>query len=149
MRIMNPVASVDPFDGRTTAQFDRDWEAVFNRSDYQVIAASYAENARLIAAHRETIVGRRQIEAFWRQACEGGAAAHLRRIVHTELVDVDEHHASLCGTVSLQVGESTPVLVRFVTIWKRQPDGVWRIAIDISSPAPAHGPLQRRADRGF
>lgn len=143
------MASVDPFDGRTIAQFDRDWEAVFNRGDYQVIAASYTENARLIAAHTETIVGRSDIAAFWRHACEGRAAAHIRRIVHTEQVDVDERHASLCGTVSLQVAESTPVLVRFVTIWKRQPDSVWRIAIDISSPAPAHGPLERRADRGF
>ena len=42
----------------TIAQFDREWEAVFDRGDYQAIAASYAEDARLITAHTDTIVGR-------------------------------------------------------------------------------------------
>lgn len=143
------MASVDPFNGRTIAQFDRDWEAVFNRGDYQVIAASYTENARLIAAHTEPIVGRGDIEAFWRHACEGAAAVHLRRVVHTEQVDVDDHHASLYGTVSLQVGDGSPVMVRFVTMWQRQRDGVWRIAIDISTPAPVHGALEPQSDRGL
>lgn len=147
MRVMGSMTSVDPFDGRTIAQFDHDWEAVFDRGDYQVIAASYTENARLIAAHIETIVGRPHIEAFWRRACEGAAVRHLRRIVHSEQADVGERHATLCGTVSLQLAESTPVLVRFVTVWKRELDGVWRIAVDISTPAPA--PPQPPADRGF
>jgi uncharacterized protein (TIGR02246 family) len=143
------MTSIDPFDGRTIEQFDRDWESVFNRGDYQVMAASYADDARLIAAHTETIVGRPHIEAFWRRACEGSAATHLRRTVHTEQIDTGEQHACLCGTVSLQVAESPRMLVRFVTVWKRHRDGVWRIAVDISTPSPARGELHPDADRRF
>ena len=142
------MISIDPFSGRTLEQFDRDWESAFNRGDHVVMAASYAEDARLIAAHMQTIVGRSHIAAFWQEACEGGKAIHLRRTVHTEQADVSEHHAYLYGAVTLMVAGRSPVFVRFVTVWKREPDGVWRIAIDISTPAPAHGELQSGAHRG-
>jgi uncharacterized protein (TIGR02246 family) len=120
----------------TAEQFARDWEAVFDRGDSQSMAEAYTEDATLIASQTETVVGRPAIERFWRATTERARASGMTRKVHVEHVETTGDLGYMRGTVVIQAGEQQAIVVRYVTVWKRQADGVWRLAVDISSPAP-------------
>ena len=119
----------------TVRDFARYWEAVFNEGDYRAIAAYYTPGARLIAAQAETVGGRPAIERFWQDATQRAKAAGVRRTVQADEAGSDGELGYLRGTVVLaRAGQVTTV--RYLTLWKREADGRWRIAVDISSPSP-------------
>ncbi len=123
--------------GDVVEEFTRYWEAVFNRGDYRAMAGYYAEDAMLIATQLETVAGRPAIERFWQNACKGAKAVQMKRTVRVKDAGSDGDLGYVRGTVVLVVGgEQVPATVRYVTLWKRQPDGAWRIAVDISSASP-------------
>jgi uncharacterized protein (TIGR02246 family) len=131
---MNPLTS---FDAGSIERFTRDWESVFDRADHHLLASFYTEDATLIATHMPTINGRTAIEEFWRVSCSGARAAGLERRVHVTKVESAGELAVLQGTVTLRPAASArEMTVRYVTVWKRQPDRCWRIDVDISSAAP-------------
>ena len=115
--------------------FPRYWEQLFNEGDYKTIAAHYTQDAQLIATQLPTVVGREAIEAFWRGAVEGIAASGARRTVVLDHVERDESLGYMRGTVEVTGAATTTT--RYVTVWNREPDGLWRLAIDISSNVPA------------
>jgi uncharacterized protein (TIGR02246 family) len=125
------------FDRPAVEQFLREWEALFDRGDHARMAAFYAEDAQLIATQIETVEGRPAIASFWRAACEGARAAGLRRTVRMTDMRCSGALAYIRGEVQLHHGDAPgPVRVRYVTLWTRDDDGVWRLSIDISSAAP-------------
>lgn len=135
------LTSLDP---ATVERFLRDWERAFDDGDFRRMAAFYADDARLIGTHLDTVVGRPAIETFWRTACEGGRATGLRRTIELDEADSSGDLGYLRGTVSLaRPGSAVPDRVRYVTLWRRAPDGVWRLTIDISSAAPPAGDTAR------
>jgi ketosteroid isomerase-like protein len=115
--------------------FPRYWEQLFNEGDYKTIAAHYTQDAQLIATQLPTIVGREAIEAFWRAAVEAIVASGARRTVVLDHVERDGSLAYMRGSV--EVTGAATITTRYVTVWNREPDGQWRLAIDISSNAPA------------
>ena len=120
----------------TVEEFAREWEALFDRGDHAAMAAYYTEDAELVATQLETIAGRPAIARVGEGACKGARAAGLRRTVHVEAVERDRELAALRGRVELR-RDATITTVRYVTLWRRDATGAWRIAVDISSPAPA------------
>jgi uncharacterized protein (TIGR02246 family) len=122
-------------EGETVREFARYWETAFNEGDYRAAAGYYTHDARLIAAQAETVEGRPAIERFWRAATEGASAAGVRRSVQVEDAGSDGGLGYLRGTVVLARGGQATT-VRYLTLWQREADDRWRIAVDISSPAP-------------
>jgi ketosteroid isomerase-like protein len=119
-------------------RFMREWKQLFDDGDYRRMAAFYTDDALLIAQQHETVIGRPAAEKFWRLACAGIQVAGLRRTVHLDAVESAGHVAYLRGQVRLQLaGASDVIAVRYVTVWRRERGGVWRIAVDISSPTPS------------
>jgi ketosteroid isomerase-like protein len=119
----------------TVRDFARYWEAAFNEGDYRAIAGYYTLGARLIAAQAETVGGHPAIERFWQDATERAKAAGVRRTVQADEAGSDGELGYLRGTVVLARAEQVTT-VRYLTLWKREADGRWRIAVDISSPSP-------------
>ena len=121
--------------GDTVRDFSRYWEAVFNEGDYRAIARYYTLDARLIADQAETVEGHPAIERFWQDATERAKAVGVRRTVQADEAGSDGELGYLRGTVLLARADQVTT-VRYLTLWKRETDGRWRIAVDISSPSP-------------
>jgi ketosteroid isomerase-like protein len=119
----------------TVRDFARYWAAVFNDGNYRAIASYYTLDARLIAAQAETVGGHPAIERFWQDATERAKAAGVRRTVQADEAGSDGELGYLRGTVMLARAEQVTT-VRYLTLWQREADGRWRIAVDISSPSP-------------
>jgi uncharacterized protein (TIGR02246 family) len=119
--------------------FAREYEALFDRSDAPGLASFYTQDARLIANDMPTVEGRAAIEAFWRVACARTQAASLRRTIRVDRKESDQHLASLEATVTLTQNGQPRMVVRDVTVWRREGDGAWRMILDISCPLPATG----------
>lgn len=129
------MSGLTDLEGETVRDFVRYWEKAFNDGDYRAMAAYYTQDAQLIATQTETTGGRPAIERFWRAASEGANAAGMRRTVQVEDAGSDRELGYLRGVVALTTGEQM-AMVRYLTLWKREADGRWRIAVDISSPSP-------------
>jgi uncharacterized protein (TIGR02246 family) len=129
------MSGLADLEDQTVEDFAHYWETVFNDGDYRALAAYYTEDARLIATQLETVEGRAAIERFWRAGSEGANAAGVRRTVQVEDAGSDGELGYLRGTVVLAINERATT-VRYLTLWKREADGRWRIAVDISSPSP-------------
>jgi ketosteroid isomerase-like protein len=129
------MSGLADLEGDTVQDFARYWEAVFNEGDYHAIVGYYTLDARLIAAAAETVGGHPAIERFWQDATERAKAAGVRRMVQTDEAGSDGELGYLRGTVQLTRADQVTT-VRYLTLWKRETDGRWRIAVDISSPSP-------------
>jgi ketosteroid isomerase-like protein len=113
------------------------------------MASVYAADARLLAQGSEPIEGRPAVEEFWKRAIAGAGALGVRRSIHQDEVASSGDLGYQRGTVRLQIPTaegSKTITSRYLTLWRREPDGVWRITIDISntdipvqSGQPAYG----------
>jgi ketosteroid isomerase-like protein len=129
------MSGLPDLEGGTVEDFARYWEAVFNEGDYHAIVGYYTVDARLIAAQAETVGGHQAIERFWQDATERAKAAGVRRTVQADEAGSGGELGYLRGTVLLARADQVTT-VRYLTLWKRETDGRWRIAVDISSPSP-------------
>lgn len=121
-------------DAGSAQEFARDFEDVFYQGDYRSMAAAYTADARLFAEGAPVVEGRPAIEEFWRQGCERGRLAGMKR-------SIQFHEACSSGdlgysqtTVTLQIGGNpAEIVIRGVCVWRREADGIWRITHDISN----------------
>jgi ketosteroid isomerase-like protein len=138
------TVSLAAFDPQELERFTRAFEDFFDTGDPASMTSYYTENAQLMADGMQPIQGHAAIGQFWRTAITRAAAAQARRTIR-----LHESHSSgdlgyaLC-TVTVQIppasdatGTSgTDIAVWDTTIWRRDPGGTWRIAVDISTPLP-------------
>jgi uncharacterized protein (TIGR02246 family) len=111
------------------------------RGDARAMAAVFAEDGEIIpATQRGYVSGRAAIEAY--QAERLQARRYLHAVITTLQLEVSGDLAWETGTsrVTIQQGESAPVTVtgRYLAVWKREPDGRWRIRAEL----PVADPVQ-------
>ena len=107
---------------------NRAMEQAFAKGDMMAVAKFYADDAKLMGPRGTDISGRAAIDRYW----SGIKSAKSWKL---EVLEVGGD-----GSTAYQVGRSTLVtsgaagdqtsISRFVVIWKRQPDGRFRIALD-------------------
>jgi ketosteroid isomerase-like protein len=86
------------------------------------MAASYAEDAEVIAPDTELVHGRHAIEAFFAAASEAARRTGMRRSIHVRQVERFGDLGYLLSTVVLELPSTDgPATVTFnnVTVWKR------------------------------
>jgi uncharacterized protein (TIGR02246 family) len=109
--------------------------------DARAMAAVFTDDGEIIPAmQRGFVSGRAEIEAYNARRLE--ASRYLDAVITTVQLEVSGDLAWETGTsrVTIQQGKSAPVTVtgRYLAVWKREPDGRWRIRADlpIADPAP-------------
>jgi uncharacterized protein (TIGR02246 family) len=126
--------SLASLDMRVVAQFTRDFESLFNDGDAAGMAAFYAADAKLLAENAPLIRGRAAIEQFWSHAIERAQAAHAFRTISLDEVASSGDLGYALGTVLVQIPQGRQMTTKYATIWQRDADGRWRLAVDSSSP---------------
>ena len=107
---------------------NRAMEQAFAKGDMAAVAKFYADDGKLMGPRGADVSGRAAIDRYW-QDIKGAKSWKL------EVIEVGGDR-----TTAYQIGRSTLVtsggggdrtsVSRFVVIWKRQPDGKLRIALD-------------------
>lgn len=134
-RNVSTVLALTTFDNASAEQFDQAFKQAFYEGDYKAMASVYTADAKLMIEDSELIQGRQAIEGFWKSACERAKAVGMKRTPHSEELESSGDFAYKRGTMTLEIptkdGQSMTHVVKYITIWKREADGVWRVAIDI------------------
>ena len=128
--------SLATLDKQEVEQFIRDFEALFNDGDAAGMAAYYAPGARLLAENVPLISGRAVIEEFWAEAIARARAAGAVRTISLDEVTSSGALGYMLGTVTVRIPQGPEFTTKYATIWQRDPDGRWRLAVDSSSPNP-------------
>lgn len=134
------------FDSRELEGFTRAFEELFNDGDPASMTSYYTEDAQLMAEGMNPIRGHAAIDDFWRAAISRSTAARARRTIrlHESSSSGDLGYALCTVTVEIAAGVAgagaagASISVWDATIWHRDQNGQWRIAVDISTPLPSN-----------
>ncbi len=99
----------------------------YNRGDIAEIATGYTEDSAVLAPNQPTVRGRQAIETLFKGMIEEiGGTASIESVEVTDSGDL----AYQWATYSLEGREQSDT-GKFVEIYKRQPDGSWKIRLTI------------------
>jgi uncharacterized protein (TIGR02246 family) len=104
----------------------------YNAGDAKGVAAKYTEDAALLPPDGKRVDGQDAIAAFWKGAMDGG----LKNLPLTTVeVDSRDDLAFEVGAFTLDApgegGAMTTVAGKYIVVWKKGEDGVWRLHRDI------------------
>jgi ketosteroid isomerase-like protein len=103
-------------------------ERAFAKGDMMAVARFYADDAKLMGPRDSDVSGRAAIDRYW-SGIKGAKSWKLEALE----VGGDRNTAYQVGRstlVTAREGADQTSVSRFVVIWKRQPDGRLRIALD-------------------
>ena len=103
----------------------------FIHGEAVVIASVYADDAILLPSERPMVRGKQAIQDHWQGVIKAGV-----RSVKLQTLDLDEKGDTVIETGTstvIAMGERGPVTStgKYLVVWKRQPDGTWKYAVDI------------------
>ena len=111
---------------------NREIGKAFSRGDAAAIAAFYTDDAVVMPPNSQMIKGRKAIEEFWKGAMGMGV-----RSIQLDTLDVQsgtDLAYEICNATMIiqpQGGKAATDTVKYVVVWKRQPDSSWKLAADI------------------
>jgi uncharacterized protein (TIGR02246 family) len=135
------VRAADPAEVRAAIEAANvQFASALVRGDTPAVGAFFTDDGECIyAGMREFIVGRAAIEAFYASLFK--KVRFVEASITTLAVQVEGDLAYETGTNKLTrtVGDAAPstTTARYLVVWKRSPDGRWRIRVDAVVPSPA------------
>ena len=117
---------------------NREIGKAFSSGDIAALAAFYTEDAVVLPPNSQMIRGRKAIEEFWKGAVGMGV-----RSIQLSTIDVQSSGdlAYEIGNATMQIqpqgGSASRETVKYVVVWKRQPDNSWKLAVDIWNSSSA------------
>jgi uncharacterized protein (TIGR02246 family) len=133
---IDPVALKDAIQAR-----EKEWSAAFLAGNGTGIGNLYSEDAVSVQPAGDSWSGRAAI-AKGEQAQLDTIAVTAREDIAEEVIPAGPDHAIEIGHYSYQgTSKATKKPVgssgRYMVLWRKDPDGVWRLQRDIGSEAPA------------
>ena len=114
------------------------FQEAFNRGDAAAVAQLYTPDAAVLPPDALRADGREAIQRFWQGAIDAG----LRELAlqSTEIKEAG-NIAYEVGTGALKAttasGTAQAISIKYVVIWRRGEDGVWRLHRDIWNVNPS------------
>jgi len=115
---------------------NRHMEEQFRAGNLLGVADVYADDGVLLNDRGERTAGRDEIDAYW-SSIEDPVDWRLEigEIVGSDAVAYETGTSRL---TTRRDGELRTSVVRFLVLWRRDPDGAWRIELDAYWPAQEH-----------
>ena len=107
-------------------QANQVFSAAFAKGDAAGLASLYTEQATILPPGAPMMKGRKNIEAFWRQAMSSLKNLQLKAV---DVESFGTAHAREIGTFTADAGKQ-PVTGKYVVIWKKSGKS-WRLDTDI------------------
>ena len=112
--------------------------AAYNSMDAAAMAATYADDAIMMDPNQAAIEGRQAIQAAYEARSKESAgkvalAAALTPLETQVAGDWAYDRGNYTITVTPKSGKPMEISAKYLTIYKRQPDGSWKIYRDISN----------------
>lgn len=127
--------SLVTFDTDALHRFTHAFEDLFNAGDATAMTSYYTDDGQIMADGMRPIRGHAAIVAFWQAATERAFAAGARRTIEMHEWSGSADMGYVLSTVTVEL-PTTTIAVWDTTVWRRDPNGRWRIAVDISTPLP-------------
>lgn len=107
----------------------RSFKEAFNRQDSAGLAELYSPDAKLIPPYIPMIVGREGIKKYW----DGAFIDRGTRTLTSTPIENVALGDTIIETNSMKVGLANggQLIGTYLLVWKRQPDGRWKIVTDI------------------
>ena len=138
-----PARAAEPGDSEALAAVRKaidkgnaQWSEGWAKGDAAMVAAIFAEDGVQLTSSGKVIKGREQIQER-QKAAMAGADPGVKVTVTTTNVWLDGDTAYETGTYKYEYtekGKPGKDEGRYVTIWKRQKDGSWKLAMDMGLP---------------
>ncbi|MCX6000193.1 MAG: SgcJ/EcaC family oxidoreductase [Chloroflexi bacterium] len=111
--------------------------AAYNRKDAVAAAQVYADDAKVLPPNMPLVSGKPAIQSFWKMAMETGMHLNLEAV--DLVVDGSTAYERGVATMTTQTGTGVPRTSKgkYVTVMRRQPDGSWKLVLDIWNSDPA------------
>lgn len=124
---------------------DSEWLEAVRAKDLERTVSFYADDASVLPVSEPIVTGKEAIRSEWAHLFAiPGFANPTSQMTHLEVSRAgDLAHARGTYTVSLEDVDGSAVTERgkWVVVWEKQPDGAWKIAVEIyntDSPPPIH-----------
>jgi len=130
-------AGADPRLLSALTKANSDFEVAMTKANTAAIAEPYTTDAVFVTADGAVTKGRIQIEQLYRDRfAKSGPALEARIVSEEVMLDGDFAYERGGGSITRMVkGERVTDGGRFLTVWRRQPDGDWKIFRNIVLPA--------------
>ena len=120
----------------------REWEEAANTGQVDRLVAIYAPDAVILPPAGPVIEGSETIRELFRQEFE---RFDTKLAFTTQAIEVDDEMAFRRGRyvwrgTPRMTGQTVETANKFLEVWRKQPDGSWRIAVDMWNPAESAVP---------
>ncbi len=119
-----------------------EFRAAVNSARTDEILARYAEDAIILPANEEVVVGKQAVSEFWNRRAYTGIELVEEQVVLNGSGGIA--YEVNTSTFKFQIEGQEPVdtgLSKNVRIWKKQADGAWKLQVDVwNSSVPQQMP---------
>ena len=127
-------------EAQTLLERDRAWaQLISSGKNADSILAYWTEDARLVAPGQVTLEGKSAIREMVTQSL-ANPAFHItwtpEAAVASRSGDLGYTYGSNQITIPGPVAKTTTIVGRYLTVWRKDPDGVWRCVMEYSTPEP-------------
>lgn len=145
LTILNPLSAAEPEDRADPAlaevrkavdKGNAQWVEAWEKADASLIATLFTSDGVMLGRNGKMFKGPKQVFDRMKTVLEG-AGKGAKATVTTVDLWLDGDTAYETGTYSYKFQENAKPVNdegRYVTIWKRQSDGAWKIASDMGVP---------------